>query len=698
MKEQNYDFRRRHWEYHRKGMRNPERQPADNEVMLNAAWRLSYQVEAEELVHIATRDFRDYLEVSQGLSIAIDGTAIARQFELRLAPLAERCFTLDVSRERIVLTASDAAMLLRAVVHIEDIMNLEGAPVLPLGHLERHPIYRRREVHSGCGIDEYPDEELMALIHAGYDAIAVMVKEFDVTAAGPCNLNDIIRRAKRLGLEVAIFNYLKSFKHPDDSDAEAFFDSIYGELFRRYPDADAIGLCGESLEFPSKDPATTGKRYRDSVVDGIPDTRPSPGWYPCSDYPAFIQAIEKAVHKVKPTAEVSFSTYNWGYQPFELRRQFLANFPKRVSISITFEIFSQRTLEGLHTPVMDYTISAQDPGYYFTSECAEAHRLGIPIQGNVNTAGVCWDFGCVPYVPVPQRWYRRSQHLRKAQAEWGVNAHYATHHYGWWNCVAADIGKWASWREINPECDELLAKIAMRDYGKEAAPFVLEAWAVLSEAMDHYIASNEDQYGPWRVGAAYPFIFQPNISRTMMNKEIQFPTAPRAHFGHRIIKTFYTPYENADQTPGFLRYPAELRSLEKMLELWNKGLNLVEQGRAVVAPAKADEMERLCALVHFIRNSIVTTIHIKQWWRENIAMLACDNATDAEKHLDFIEAIAYEEIRNAEDTIPCVEADSRLGWEASMEYVCDRWHLEWKIRQVNAALREIAAYRKMLHL
>ena len=37
MKEQNYDFRRRHWEYHRKGMRNPERKPTDNEVMLNFA-------------------------------------------------------------------------------------------------------------------------------------------------------------------------------------------------------------------------------------------------------------------------------------------------------------------------------------------------------------------------------------------------------------------------------------------------------------------------------------------------------------------------------------------------------------------------------------------------------------------------------------------------------------------------------------
>ena len=29
-----------------------------------------------------------------------------------------------------------------------------------------------------------------------------------------------------------------------------------------------------------------------------------------------------------------------------------------------FEIFSKRSLEGLHTPVMDYTISADEPGYF----------------------------------------------------------------------------------------------------------------------------------------------------------------------------------------------------------------------------------------------------------------------------------------------------------------------------------------------
>ena len=56
---------------------------------------------------------------------------------------------------------------------------------------------------------------------------------------------------------------------------------------------------------------------------------------------------------------------------------------------------------------MDYTISADEPGYYFTSECETAHKYGIEITGNVNTAGIAWDFGCVPLVPAPGNLYFR---------------------------------------------------------------------------------------------------------------------------------------------------------------------------------------------------------------------------------------------------------------------------------------------------
>ncbi len=689
--EKNYDFRARHWQVHKPGRRINDRTPLDSEIQLDESWMIGLPQDADIVMTNAVKDFQDYLFVSMDISLKLTRTRGSKVIWMERSAKRRRGFDLAVEENAITISTvpQDA---FKAVVHLEDIMNLEGAPVLPKGNFDRTPLYDHISIHSGRGIDDYCDSELLAAVHAGYDAINIMVKAFDVTAGGPDNINDIMARAANFGIKSIMFNYMECFHHPDEDNVQHFFDEIYGELFKRYPLASGIRMVGESLSFPSKDPNTSGKPYKESMTDGIPDTRPSPGWYPCSDYPAYLECIRKAVHAVKPDALVMWSTYNWGYAPLDKRKKFLENLPENILLLVTYEIFSKRELEGMQTPVMDYTISSTEPGYYFTSECEEAKKLGIPICANCNVAGIAWDFGVVPYVPVPERWLARCRRLRRAHYDWGVESLYATHHYGYWNCIVADIVKWSSWDGFEPDYNELLRKAAIRDYGRENADAVLKAWKYWSEAMDHYTASNEDQYGPWRVGASYPFIFQPNITRTMSPKEIKFPTEPNAHFGSNIIKTFYTPYENENQTPGFLRYPAELRALQKMLDLWNKGLEAVQQLKGT------PEGGRLEALGHFIRNSIHTTMHIKQWWLLNMKMQTCTSKEEALAVLDEIEKLAYMEIENARDTIPAVETDSRIGWEPSMKYVTDKWHLEWKIRQVEAALREIATYRGCLNL
>jgi len=46
-----------------------------------------------------------------------------------------------------------------------------------------------------------------------------------------------------------------------------------------------------------------------------------------------------------------------------------------------------------------------------------------------------------------------------------------------------------------------------------------------------------------------------------------------------------------------------------------------------------------------------------------------------------------------------VEADSRLGWEPSMDYMTDVEHLHWKINQVRSVLdAEFPKYRQSLVL
>ena len=58
-----------------------------------------------------------------------------------------------------------------------------------------------------------------------------------------------------------------------------------------------------------------------------------------------------------------------------------------------------------------------------------------------------------------------------------------------------------------------------------------------------------------------------------------------------------------------------------------------------------------------------------------------------------------EEIANVRQTLPLVDADSALGYEPSMDYVADREHLEWKIRQLSSVLEvDIPNYRKGIEI
>ena len=683
--ERNYDFRARHWQVHLP-RRNAARTVQSGEILIDSSWSVGGC--GGTVTEKALADFRDYFWVSMNESVSMTDTPGSKTIWFSMDESLEKGFVLDVEADQVSIRLAKDSEAFRAVVYLEDCMNLEGAPVLSMGQTVRKPLYDYRVVHSGTGIDEFPDSELLALVHAGYDSIVIFIKDFDRTAAGPCNIKDIMTRAKQFGLASFLYNYMPSYVHPSESRAQEVFDSIYGEMIRRYPDTVGLMLYGESLEFPSKDPHTTGKKHNESVIDGIPDTRPSPGWYPCEDYPAYLAGIKNAVHKVNPNVKVIFSTYNWAYQPKDRREEFLARLDDGFDISVCYELTLARTLEGLRTPVMDYSISADTPSDYFKEESTACKKRGFPVMGNVNTTGIAWDFGCVPYVPAPYKLLNRLRTLRWAHGELGVTSHYACHHMGWWDCVCSDLGKWASWEDFEPDYEELLGKIARRDYG-EKAEAVMAVWKIWSEAMNYYIASNEDQYGPWRVGAAYPFIFQPNITRTFAPKKIQFPAHPNAHHGGKIVETLYQPFENTDQAPAFLRHPAELRSLLRMKELWKEGLDLL-------ADPQTEEGQRLQALGQFIFCQIQTTIHIKKWWLANMRLQIAADTTEALSLLDEIEALAAAEIENTKAAIPAVDLDSRLGWECSMEYVCDRWHLEWKLRQMESALREVAAYRSIV--
>jgi len=554
-------------------------------------------------------------------------------------------------------------------------MNLREAPYLTPADETREPVFSPRMVHSGWGLDQFPDAHLNAIAHTGMDAVLVFAKGVDRTTVGYLDINDLIARTAHFGLDVYLYSYLLSEKHPDDPDAEAFYESTYGELMKAHSGAKGIIFVGESCEFPSRDPNTTGRLRKQRLPT---DTKPNPGWWPCFDYPDWLNLVKRVIRKYNPEADVVFWTYNWGWAPEAERLALIQSLPDDVSLEVTFEMFENVERRGVPTRCVDYTASFVGPGTYFSSEAEAAHARGLPLYAMSNTGGLSWDFGVVPYEPIPFQWGRRHDALLEAHRKWGLCGLMESHHFAWWPSVVNDMAKWAYWAPRVPT-ETVTERLAVREFGKQGAPLALEAWRCWSEAILDYVPTNEDQYGPFRVGPAYPLEFA--------EEAVEFPSADYAHFGSRIMRTAYRPHD-----PSIV--DGEIACLTAMAEQWADGVVAMEKAVALAPQRKLTECRRAQGLGAFILCCVRTTINVKRWWQLHQELATVTDAAERAKVLGRLAALAEAEIENTREAIPLVEFDSRLGWEPSMEYMADPAHLNWKITQVRHVIDvQIPAYR-----
>ncbi|MDD4098991.1 MAG: hypothetical protein PHC30_09485 [Lentisphaeria bacterium] len=698
--EHNYAFRRRLNQVHQPDRRNRLATPAAKETALTDDWTIVLPLEASDYLFQVAQDLQDYLAVSMNVAVKIirldqaDGAAgsdariiaigARDDFRERGRRLRKpRAFRLQVEPGRIVITGQDERGAAQGCYRLEDIMNLREAPFIPQQDTVREPLFAPRMVHSGWGIDNFPDQHLNAIAHAGIDAILVFTKDINMTNTGHLDFANLIDRAEAFGLDVYFYSYMKSRKHPDDPEAVAFYENSYGKLIRTFPKAKGIVFVGESCEFPSKDERTKGRLRLDPAPPGQEnDKRPSPGWWPCRDYPQWLNLVKGIMRQYNPDLDVVFWTYNWGLAPAQDRLALINNLPTDISLEVTFEMFENIVKNGINTRCVDYTASFVGPGTYFRTEAETARQRGIPLYAMSNTGGLSWDFGVIPYQPIPYQWKRRWDALRQAHADWGLNGLMECHHFGWWPSFISELSKEAYWTN-GDDFDTHLRRLAERDFGADGADDALHAWQLWSDAANDYVPTNEDQYGPFRIGPSYPLLF--------LDQDITFPDVPYAHFGARIMKPKYRSHAPTD-------VPAEIALLTRMEKKMRKGVQALKRAARTSPPRRREDVARMILLGSFMACAIRTTIHAKQWFLCSQVLRSDNAARDGVlAALDEMTAIAKREIDNARQAIPLVEQDSRLGWEPSMEYMTDKPRLEWKIAQVTEVINElIPAYRKNL--
>lgn len=692
-KEKNYDFRKRMLKIHEKNIRNYSIKAQDNEFEIEDDLTIFVSDSAGEVILTAAKDFIDYLFTSMNISARLTRSkydcransivlALSSETNADMEDCAEyRGYRIDTKKDAVIINGFDERGVSQAIYSLEDVMNIRKAPYLPIGTVLRKPMFSPQMVHSGFGLDEYPNEHLSAIAHEGRDAILVFTKDVDLTPRGYLDFNTLIYRAAKYGLDVYAYSYIKSDMHPDDERAEAHYESTYGKLFRMCPGLKGVSLVGESVEFPSKDEHVSGHHYYDNLVDGIPTGKTSPGWYPCIDYADWLNMIKRIIRKYKSDADIIFWTYNWGAKPPEARIKLINALPTDITLMVTFETCGFYDLDGSTSYISDYTISRVGYGdNYFKTEAEAASKRGIRLYSMTNTGGLTWDIGVIPYVPVPYQWMKRYEKMKEAKEKWGLCGIMECHHYGFFPSIISKLSKIAFYNNCE-NMEEILRNIIAGEFGNENVETVDKALKLWSEAITFCVPSVHDQYGAFRVGPSYPF----NLDRVC-----NLPQKPYAHFGNGIVTPVYRGMNTGRNAPTPILIKKEIKWLTNMERLIGEGLDCLH---TVKNPN--DKLLRLINLGEFMRCTTITGINAKKWYVLKCALNYEDDREKLAHILNDMEVLLEKEKENVKNAIPLVQKDSRLGWEPSMEYMTDEDHLKWKIRQLDFVLKtEIGCYNK----
>ena len=694
-KQNNYDFKSELLIVHKPDLRDQTAKPNADEFEIFSGTKLLVKNPENSVVMTAVRDFEDYLFTSMNVSISVvksgDATiTVALGKNLGNAD-GYMGYRITVNADGILIEGHDERGIAQGLYYLEDIMNIRKAPFIKFGVTERKALFSPRITQSTFGMYEWNDDAFKILAHRGFDAIDLWVKDPWTNKRGEyIDIRLIAERAAKYGIDVYVELYAPHDAHPDDESAQEFYDNLYSTLFDVCPIIKGVTIVGEATNFKSRDPRVGLSPFTKNFIDNIPTGKISPGWFPCSDYPAWVDMIKKAVRKKRADADILFCSYNWGFQPEKDRIALINKLPTDISLLATWDMFHKFKVGDSIEDICDYSLSFEGPGEYFISEATAAKARGIKVLSISNSSGRTWDFGTVPYEPMPEQWIKRYKNMQKAHDELGLCGLVENIHYGFHPSIITDLEKQAFFTPVEP-LEDTLMKLLERDFGKENASTVKSATELFSQAITHYVPTNEDQYGGFRTGPAYP-LWSGDLDGlpSSIPDQGKAPDRPHAMFGNGVYFGKYTPdSEGRNSLPGVRIYD-ELNAVKKVEELMDKGIAVLKN-----IQNKNDALERLILLAVFIRNSCRTVINVKEHFILKQKLTIAGSRKNAAEIIDGLENIVLREKENVLDTIPIVELDSRLGWEPSMDYTTDKKGLEWKLRQLDYELNiKIPTYRK----
>ena len=675
--EKKFMFRERLVKVHKENIRNYDLKAQDNDFEIFDEVVISLPEVYEKVMLTAANDFKDYLFTSMNLSSRIgnDGDIIISH---TLAKDNDKdCFEINIS-DKIYINSTDSRTAAQALYYLEDLMNERKAPLLKKGTIKKTMAFSPRMMRTSYMplnkipiVDPVSEEYLAIAAHHGFNAILLSYGGLDYQLTE--HMDKILESCEKYGIDVYFNSDISSKYHPDDPGGREYYESTYGAVMDRFPKIKGIVLVGESIGFPSKDPNTCGHRFKSP--DRIPSKKADSGFYPCKDFYTLVNCIKDVVRKRRSDADIIFWTYNFYAYPIETRREMIEKLPTDISFLVTFELSHQYEHDGITKLCSDYTISRPGPCRVFEEEAKVAKERGLRLYSMTSTSGSTWDFGTIPYMPMPQKWIKRYKAMFKAQDDYNLSGMLEAWSYGFYPSVVSELAK-KCFMDRDSDFDENLRIILKNHFGKDADT-VYKALDLWSEASDYIHASHDEQYGPLRIGTAYSLALLTDIKPPMASPWY------KSYHGHGA---------SALQSLYAVRDEVETKHWKKMSELMKEGADLL---KTIENPS--EELSLLENLGRYIYHCVVTVVNVHRWHKLRDWIDVEKDKTVVKEIIEEMRKVAADEIQNARASIDCLRKDSKLGYETHDSYVGHEEAVLWKIKYTEYMLeKELTKYEREL--
>ncbi|MCL5408982.1 MAG: hypothetical protein M1135_03060 [Candidatus Omnitrophica bacterium] len=274
-----------------------------------------------------------------------------------------------------------------------------------------------------------------------------------------------------------------------------------------------------------------------------------------------INLINKGIKDADKKAKVIAWAWSWNIIEPDPQKKLINSLPSDVILMIDWERGGYKFFQGKKYPVDEYSASYIGPSPRFRKIFQISKKRGLKVMAKLQMA-TTHELVTVPYIPVIFNFAEKIDKMRKI----GVNGFLYCWIFGGNISPVSKIVGLLSNKKISKY--QAIKETAEKEFGKNAAKYVTEAWKIFSSSFKKYPFSIPFLYNsPINYATIYPF----SIEADKIEAIPSWRPLPQNEKGYLKVgdnlETWTNPFK-----PETVVY-----QLEKMAKEWEKGLKIIKE-------------------------------------------------------------------------------------------------------------------------